>query len=84
MLSSGFVNLREHLGLDLLHKQSYIHASANDTALCVVFFAARAGWSSPVAREAHNLEVTGSNPVPAIKQKAQGIPPGLFCLEPRA
>ena len=26
-----------------------------------------AGWSSPVAREAHNLEVTGSNPVPAIK-----------------
>ncbi len=25
-----------------------------------------AGWSSPVAREAHNLEVTGSNPVPAI------------------
>ena len=30
-----------------------------------------AGWSSPVAREAHNLEVAGSNPVPAI-----------FCLEP--
>ena len=26
-----------------------------------------AGWSSPVAREAHNLEVTGSNPVPAIR-----------------
>jgi hypothetical protein len=25
-----------------------------------------AGWSSPVAREAHNLEVAGSNPVPAI------------------
>ncbi len=24
-----------------------------------------AGWSSLVAREAHNLEVTGSNPVPA-------------------
>ena len=24
-----------------------------------------AGWSSPVAREAHNLEVAGSNPVPA-------------------
>ena len=30
-----------------------------------------AGWSSPVAREAHNLEVTGSNPVPAISR-----PPG--------
>ena len=24
-----------------------------------------AGWSSPVAREAHNLEVAGSHPVPA-------------------
>jgi hypothetical protein len=23
------------------------------------------GWSSPVAREAHNLEVAGSNPAPA-------------------
>ena len=27
--------------------------------------ASNAGWSSPVAREAHNLEVAGSNPVPA-------------------
>lgn len=28
-----------------------------------------AGWSSPVAREAHNLEVAGSNPVPATTFK---------------
>lgn len=28
-----------------------------------------AGWSSPVARQAHNLKVTGSNPVPATKYK---------------
>src|ERR1700678_2585256 len=28
-----------------------------------------AGWSSPVARQAHNLKVTGSNPVPAPKKK---------------
>ena len=28
-----------------------------------------AGWSSPVAREAHNLEVAGSNPVPATVKK---------------
>ncbi len=28
-------------------------------------FRHNAGWSSPVAREAHNLEVAGSNPVPA-------------------
>lgn len=27
-----------------------------------------AGWSSPVAREAHNLEVAGSNPAPAISR----------------
>src|SRR3954453_18951600 len=27
-----------------------------------------AGWSSPVARQAHNLKVTGSNPVPATTQ----------------
>ena len=27
-----------------------------------------AGWSSPVARQAHNLKVTGSNPVPATNK----------------
>jgi hypothetical protein len=32
-----------------------------------------AGWSSPVAREAHNLEVAGSNPVPAIYNEPQGL-----------
>jgi hypothetical protein len=26
-----------------------------------------AGWSSPVARQAHNLKVIGSNPIPATK-----------------
>src|SRR5262249_17026994 len=29
------------------------------------FTRVNAGWSSPVARQAHNLKVTGSNPVPA-------------------
>jgi hypothetical protein len=28
-----------------------------------------AGWSSPVARQAHNLKVVGSNPTPATKLK---------------
>ncbi|MGX1494980.1 hypothetical protein ACSSV1_000001, partial [Labrenzia sp. MBR-25] len=38
-----------------------------------------AGWSSPVARQAHNLKVAGSNPAPATKQKSR--PKGrLFCL----
>src|ERR1700761_6192256 len=31
-----------------------------------------AGWSSPVARQAHNLKVTGSNPVPATIRKKAG------------
>ena len=26
-----------------------------------------AGWSSPVARQAHNLKVVGSNPTPATR-----------------
>src|SRR3546814_11235174 len=34
-----------------------------------------AGWSSPVARQAHNLKVTGSNPVPATKQSHKKPPP---------
>ena len=28
-----------------------------------------AGWSSPVARQAHNLKVAGSNPAPATNKK---------------
>jgi hypothetical protein len=28
-----------------------------------------AGWSSPVARQAHNLKVAGSNPAPATNAK---------------
>ena len=35
-----------------------------------------AGWSSPVARQAHNLKVTGSNPVPATIDK-KASPKGL-------
>ncbi len=31
-----------------------------------------AGWSSPVARRAHNPEVAGSNPVPATKFSLEG------------
>ena len=34
----------------------------------------RAGWSSPVARQAHNLKVTGSNPVPAPNATILGPP----------
>jgi hypothetical protein len=51
-----------------------------------------AGWSSPVARQAHNLKVTGSNPVPATKissvysdvPAAFGVPArgGFFVSDP--
>jgi hypothetical protein len=40
-----------------------------------------AGWSSPVARQAHNLKVVGSNPAPA--PKVYGSRPrlcGAFCV----
>ena len=38
-----------------------------------------AGWSSPVARWAHNPKVSGSNPDPATNnKKGQGFL-GLFC-----
>ena len=44
-----------------------------------------AGWSSPVARQAHNLKVTGSNPVPATilncrTAEAGLIEPGFFAF----
>ncbi len=36
-----------------------------------------AGWSSPVARQAHNLKVVGSNPTPAttFPDQQTGVPP---------
>ena len=42
-----------------------------------------AGWSSPVARQAHNLKVVGSNPAPATKEKQgfeENLKAFLFCL----
>src|SRR5690349_24369093 len=38
-----------------------------------------AGWSSPVARQAHNLKVIGSNPIPATNDScdtSEGDPEG--------
>ena len=37
-----------------------------------------AGWSSPVARQAHNLKAAGSNPAPATNHIAR-IQAGFFC-----
>src|SRR5215213_587913 len=47
------------------------HHRRHDLVAVVVVIATRAhrgtdaGWSSPVARQAHNLKVAGSNPAPA-------------------
>src|SRR5579862_1153600 len=41
-----------------------LHAFTQATTLAAKF---AAGWSSPVARQAHNLKVIGSNPIPAPK-----------------
>ena len=35
---------------------------------CKVIFIFNAGWSSLVARQAHNLKVVGSNPTPATSK----------------
>ena len=35
--------------------------------VCSFNISSSAGWSSPVARQAHNLKVVGSNPTPATK-----------------
>src|SRR3712207_1385225 len=40
-----------------------------------------AGWSSPVARPAHNLKVAGSNPAPATKTSPRSHSvSGVFCI----
>ena len=39
-----------------------------------------AGWSSPVARRAHNPKVVGSNPAPATNFNAEPWCRGLTCL----
>ena len=38
---------------------------------CIVPFLKNAGWSSLVARQAHNLKVAGSNPAPATTLKRE-------------
>src|SRR5205814_3209408 len=48
-----------HASLDKAHSAGYLGGAA-------------AGWSSQVAREAHNLEVGGSNPPPAMSEPRPG------------
>ena len=46
-------------------------AKQNNRALALRSLLINAGWSSPVARQAHNLKAAGSNPAPATR-KFQG------------
>ena len=39
-----------------------------------------AGWSSLEARRAHNPEVAGSNPAPAIHIASSSVPEGVIIL----
>jgi hypothetical protein len=41
-------------------------------------FYAGAGWSSPVARQAHNLKAAGSNPAPATTDTCKFSHSGYF------
>jgi hypothetical protein len=40
---------------------------------CIVPFLKNAGWSSLVARQAHNLKVAGSNPAPATNFRMMAL-----------
>ena len=54
------------------------HISLNDQTITDT----DAGWSSPVARQAHNLKVVGSNPTPATnfsEQSVEQAAPGRLC-----
>ena len=53
-------------------------------AVCVSGAKFDAGWSSPVARQAHNLKVVGSNPTPAPKFKGLAGNGEAFLLAWRA
>ena len=60
-----FYGVLAQLGEHLPYKQRVIGSSPIGPILNII-----AGWSSPVARWAHNPKVTGSNPVPAIRVTA--------------
>ena len=71
----------------LLLKQWKSRASPGITAreyknpfTCLTTFHSVAGWSSPVARQAHNLKAAGSNPAPATTAIELDTPPSRAAL----
>src|SRR5207249_12235869 len=68
----------------LLHKRRCARALAlpKIQGRCNVESRFNAGWSSPVARQAHNLKVIGSNPIPATTDSLTsglGVRLSRFC-----
>ena len=60
----------------VLHLKVWESKSLPSLSATAIFF--DAGWSSPVARQAHNLKVVGSNPTPATKDIKRYITIGLI------
>ena len=61
-----------HLGIDKRPKKAYLYAVFWDRHI--------AGWSSPVARQAHNLKVNGSIPFPATIERLCRSCDRFFCM----
>jgi hypothetical protein len=59
--------------------QQYNRPNCNNTTVNETYRSPTtgAGWSSPVARQAHNLKAAGSNPAPATKFSRVSIPYSL-------
>ena len=56
------------------------HPSSLDRGAFPPLALGNAGWSSPVARQAHNLKVVGSNPTPATNLFNDLAAFGRFCI----
>ena len=77
----GLLNATFYL---LINKICTINKAAN----AAYSHSINAGWSSPVARQAHNLKAAGSNPAPATKinnkiNTLRETSRGVFCVSVR-
>ena len=62
LLSTQIINI-----FSIPCKTVHICAKRENNPYRIKFYHLDAGWSSPVARQAHNLKAAGSNPTPATK-----------------
>ena len=57
--------------------KSQYRLATSDKGQVTIYYVS-AGWSSLVARQAHNLKVVGSNPAPATINIARSLLPRLY------